>query len=292
MNDYLVRGIVDAHNCRVFAIRSTDLTNVAREKHDLWPCASAALGRVMAVTLMMGAMNKSGDKITVNINGHGPIGTVLATTHSDGTIKAFVSNPHVHYVNEVTRKLDVGRCVGIDGSLQVIRDMGLKEPVTSSVPLQTGEIGDDFAYYFVISEQIPSAISVGVLADETGVKAAGGFIIQLLPGATEEDILYIEDALKDIPSASSMIDQGDTPESMLARIFGDEVTILDRQDVCFACDCSKEHMAAALMTVSDEELETMAREDHGCEITCHFCNTHYYFDENDLRQIIAQKQAR
>ena len=154
MKDYLVRGLVNSKNCRVFACTTTNLTNVAQQNHNLWPCASAALGRMMAVTLMMGAMNKNKEKMTVVINGGGPIGTMLCTTNSDGKIKGFVSNPEVHYTYNDTGKLAVGLCVGNQGTIQVTRDMGLKEPITSSSPLQTGEIGDDFSYYFMLSEQV------------------------------------------------------------------------------------------------------------------------------------------
>ena len=185
MKDYLVRGIVNSKNCRVFACTTTNLLEEARLKHGLWPTASAALGRTMSATLMMGAMNKNKEKLTVNINGGGPIGTVLAVTNSDGKIKAFVANPEVHYQYN-SGKLAVGVAVGNEGTLQVIKDMGLKEPFVGTVPLQTGEIGDDFSYYFVVSEQTPSVVSVGVLVNDTNeILASGGFIIQLLPEATE-----------------------------------------------------------------------------------------------------------
>ena len=197
MKDYLVRGIVNSKNCRVMCCTTTQLVEVARQKHGLWPTASAALGRMMSVTLMMGAMNKNKEKMTVTINGGGPIGTMLATTNSDGKIKAFVANPEVHYTYNDTGKLAVGVAVGKEGSLQVIKDMGLKEPFVGTVPLQSGEIGDDFSYYFMVSEQIPSVVSVGVPVNDTNeILASGGFIIQLLPEATEEDIQYIEEKMK------------------------------------------------------------------------------------------------
>lgn len=233
MKDYLVRGLVNSKNCRVFACTTTSLTNVAQQNHNLWPCASAALGRMMAVTLMMGAMNKNKEKMTVVINGGGPIGTMLCTTNSDGKIKGFVSNPEVHYTYNDTGKLAVGLCVGNQGTIQVTRDMGLKEPITSSSPLQTGEIGDDFSYYFMLSEQVPSVVAVGVLVEEDNtVRSAGGYIIQLLPEATEEDIAYIEDKIKNTPPVSQLLDEGHTPEEILKMIFED-VEILDTQDLSF-----------------------------------------------------------
>ncbi|WP_028042989.1 Hsp33 family molecular chaperone HslO [Candidatus Stoquefichus massiliensis] len=288
MKDYLVRGIVQSKNCRVFACQTTQLLEDARLKHGLWPTASAALGRMMSATLMMGAMNKNHEKMTVTINGGGPIGTMLATTNSDGKIKAFVANPEVHYTYNDTGKLAVGVAVGREGQLQVIKDMGLKEPFIGTVPLQSGEIGDDFSYYFMVSEQVPSVVSVGVLVNDTNeVLSSGGFIIQLLPDATDEDIEYIEDKMKDFPPVSSLIHEGKTPEDILKMIFGD-VEILDSQDLFFECDCSKDKMKKALITVGKDELQAMIDEDHGCEMRCQFCNEKYQFSEEELHEIIKE----
>ena len=256
MKDYLVRGLVNSKNCRVFACQTTNLLEKARQEHDLWPTASAALGRMMSATLMMAAMNKNNEKMTVTINGGGPIGTMMAVTRGDGHIKGFVGDPHVHYTYNDT------------------------------VPLQTGEIGDDFSYYFMASEQTPSVVSVGVLVDETNeILSSGGFIIQLLPEATEEDISYIEEKIKDFPAVSSLIHEGKTPEEILKMIF-DDVEITDRQDLFFTCDCSREKMINALSTIGKQELQSMIDEDHGCEITCQFCNTKYQFSEEELQNLI------
>lgn len=288
MKDYLVRGLVNSKNCRVFACTTTHLLEEARLKHGLWPTASAALGRVMSATLMMGAMNKNHEKMTVTINGGGPIGTILASTKSDGKIKAFVSNPEVHYTYNDTGKLAVGVAVGHDGTLQVIKDMGLKEPFVGTVPLQSGEIGDDFSYYFMVSEQVPSVVSVGVLVNDTNeILASGGFIIQLLPEATEEDIQYIEKKMKDFPPVSTLVHEGKSPEEILQLLF-DDVEILDKQDLFFECDCSKNKMKEALMTVGCDEIQTMIEEDHGCEIKCHFCNTAYQFSEEELKELLIE----
>lgn len=293
MKDYLVRGLVNKYNCRVFACTTKNLVDQARGYHNLWPTATAALGRTLSATLMLGAMNKSHDKLTVSINGGGPIGTILATTHSDGKIKGFVANPQVHYTYNDTNKLAVGVAVGKDGYLQVIRDMGMKEPITSQVPLQTGEIGDDFAYYFMVSEQVPSVVALGVLVEEDNtVRSSGGYIIQLLPEATDDDITYIENKVKGIPSVSSLLDEGKTPEDILTMIFGDELEILDHQDLSFECDCSKEKFSSALVTVPDAELDAMINEDHGAEITCQFCGKKYHFSEDDLKKIKVNKHKR
>lgn len=288
MKDYLVRGLVDSKNCRVFACQTTNLLEESRKKHGLWPTASAALGRMMSVTLMMAAMNKNNEKMTVTINGGGPIGTMMVVTHGDGHIKGFVGNPEVHYTYNSNGHLAVGVAVGNQGTLQVIKDMGLKEPFCGTVPLQTGEIGDDFSYYFMVSEQTPSVVSVGVLVNDTNeILSSGGFIIQLLPEATEDDIVYIEEKMKDFPAVSSLIEEGKTPEDILKMLFED-VEITDKQDLFYTCDCSKEKMLAALSTIGKNELKKMIQEDHGCEMSCQFCNTKYQFSEEELQQLLEK----
>ena len=286
MKDYLVRGIVESKNCRVFACRTTNLTEDARKHHGMWPTASAAMGRMLSASLMMAQMNKNKEKMTITINGGGPIGTMMTVTNGDGNIKGFVANPEVHYTYNDTGKLAVGVAVGNQGTLQVVRDMGLKEPFVGTTPLQSGEIGDDFTYYFASSDQTPSVVSLGVLVNDTNeVLAAGGFIIQMLPDATEEDITYIEQKLQDFPPISTVIQEGSTPEEVLQSIFED-VKILDTQDVFFRCECSKERMEQALITVGEKEIEDMIEKDQGCEISCQFCNTKYQFNEEELRNLI------
>ena len=271
MKDYLVRGIVESKNVRVFACSTTNLLEVARKKHDLWPTS--------------GAMSKQEEKLSVTINGGGPIGTMLCVTKGDGKIKGFVGDPHTHYTYNDTGKLAVGVAVGKEGYLEVIRDMQLRDAFTGRVALQTGEIGDDFSYYFAASEQTPSVVSVGVLVNDTNeILSSGGFIIQLLPEATEEDITYIEDKLKDFPAVSALIHDGKTPEEILKMLFED-VKILDSQDLFFECDCSRERMKEAIKMVGKDEINAMIEEDHGCEIHCHFCNTYYQFDEEELKEI-------
>ncbi len=285
MKDYLVRGIVDSKNVRVFACSTTNLLEEARQKHGLWPTASAALGRMMSVVLMMGSMMKSEKSLSCTINGGGPIGTMICSTKGDGKVKGFVANPEVHYTYNDTGKLAVGVAVGKEGYLEVVRDMQLREAFSGRVALQTGEIGDDFSYYFAASEQVPSVVSVGVLVNDTNeILASGGFIIQLLPDATDEDIEYIEEKMKDFPAVSALIHEGKTPEQILEMIFPD-VKILDHQDLSFECDCSRERMAEALCSIGKDELTAMIDEDHGCEIKCHFCNTAYQFNEEELSAI-------
>ena len=285
MKDYLVRGIVESKNVRVFACSTTNLLEIARKKHDLWPTSAAALGRMMSAVLMMGAMSKQEEKLSVTINGGGPIGTMICVTKGDGKIKGFVGDPHTHYTYNDTGKLAVGVAVGKEGYLEVIRDMQLREAFTGRVALQSGEIGDDFSYYFAASEQTPSVVSVGVLVNDTNeILSSGGFIIQLLPEATEEDITYIENKMKDFPAVSALIHEGKTPEEILQMLFED-VKILDSQDLFFECDCSRERMKEAIKMVGKDEINAMIEEDHGCEIHCHFCNTYYQFDEEELKEI-------
>ncbi len=286
MKDYLIRGIVESKNCRIFACTTKNLLEKARVHHQTWPTASAALGRLMSVSLMMASMNKNKEKMTVTVNGGGPIGTMMTVTNGDGNIKGFVAKSDVHYTYNDTGKLAVGVAVGNQGTIQVVKDMGLKEPFVGTVPLQSGEIGDDFTYYFAVSEQTPSVVSLGVLVNDTNeILSSGGFIIQLLPEATDEDISYIEEKMKDFPAISSLLQDGKTPEQIIEMIFPD-VKFLDKQDLDFVCDCSKDKMEQALITVGKEELQAMIDEDHGCQIRCHFCNTAYDFDEKELEDMI------
>lgn len=291
MKDYLVRGIVKDRPIRVFACKTTDLVEKARVMHDLWPTSSAALGRMMSSVLMMASMEKNNEKLTVTINGGGPIGTMLCVTQGDGKIKGFVGDPHCMYHNNETGKLAVGFAVGNEGYLQVIKDMGLKEPFVSQVPLQSGEIGDDFTMYFAASEQTPSAVSVGVLVGENNeILASGGFIVQLMPGAKEEDITLVEQALQDFPAISGQIHDGLTPEEILHRLL-DDVEILGSQDLAYECNCSKEHFAEALLTIGKKELVEMIEEDGFCEVNCQFCNTRYRFEKEELEAMVQELDA-
>ncbi len=290
MKDYLVSGIVDSKNVRVFACVTTNLLEEARLKHDLWPVASVALGRMMSVTCMMGKMVKGEEKITCIINGGGPIGTMMTVTNCQGKVKGFVANPVVHYTYNDTGRLAIDVAVGKNGYLEVIRDMQLKDTFSSKVSLQSGEIGDDFTYYFAASEQTPSVVSVGVLVNDTNeIVVSGGFIIQLLPNATEENIQFIEEKMKEVPPITTLLSEGKTPEDILKTVF-DDVKILDTQDLFFECDCNHERMKEVLGCVGKDELQKMIEEDHGCEIRCHFCNTKYQFTEDELNEILKSKK--
>jgi len=290
--DTLVKALALNHAIRVIAIDSTQLVKDACLRHHTFPTASAALGRTLSMTAILGSMLKNpNEKVTVQINGKGPLGTILCDTNGKGEVRGFVANPEVHFINENTHKLDVGKAVGINGTLKVIRDYQLKEDFTGTVNLQTGEIGEDFAYYFTASEQTPSAVSVGVLISEDNeVLSSGALLIQMMPNASETDILIAEDLITHLKPISQMIYEGFTPESLVNAIF-DDVEILETHPVHFKCTCSKDRMKQALTTIDQDSLISMIQEDKGCEIICHFCNTAYHFNENELKEIHTQNET-
>ena len=290
--DKLIKGLICNGHARVYLAYTTELCEEARVKHDLWPTATAALGRTMNVAAVMGGMLKGQDeKITVVINGGGELGTVMVDAWPDGRVRGFTANPHVMLVNEKTHKLDVGRAVGTDGYLQVIRDTSLKDDFTGTIALQSGEIGEDFAYYFTVSEQTPTAISVGVLVNEDmSVASSGIFMLQIMPNATEEDIQFCENIIGGLKPISTLVKEVDSPEVLLDEIFGDEVEIVETEELRFECGCSKEKMKEALLTLNEEDLSEMLEEDKGCEIVCRYCSTKYQFNEIELEDILNIKR--
>lgn len=290
MRDELLKAICCDGRVRILINTTTHLCEEARKRHDLWPTSAAALGRVMSIGSIMGSMQKNADeKVTIQINGGGPIGTIMVDCMPSGYVRGFVSDPHQFMTYNDTGKLAVGVAVGNQGTLRVIKDLGLKDDFAGTVNLQTGEIGEDFAYYFTVSEQTPSAVSLGVLVDtDNSVIAAGGLLVQMMPDATEEDIVKIESVLAKIRPMSEMVHNGMDCEAILKEYFED-VIILERREIGFICHCSKETMSDALTTVGKEELKAMIEEDHGCEITCQWCNTRYEFSEEELRAIEARQ---
>lgn len=283
MRDYLIKALACEGRVRIYICSSTSIVDEARKRFDLWPTASAALGRVLTVGSMMGSMLKSDqEQLTIKINGNGPIGTVMVDAYHDGHVRGFVSEPHVHYQYNDTGKLAVGIAVGKEGCLEVVKDLHMKENWKGVVALQSGEIGDDFAYYFTASEQTPSAVSVGVLVKEDhSIISAGGLIIQMLPDALEEDILKIEQVLAKLEPMSTLVKDKADLESILHSMF-DDIQILTTQDIEFKCHCSSSTMKRALSTLPKVERMAMIEEDHGCEITCNFCNERYQFSEQEL----------
>lgn len=290
--DRLIRGLICEGRARVFMANTKDLVEEVRIKHDLWPTATAALGRTLSVTAVLGAMLKSDEeKLTVEINGGGELGSILTDAFPNGKVRGFVSNPHVLLINEKTNKLDVGKAVGKYGYLRVIKDISMKDDFTGTVELQSGEIGEDFAYYFTLSEQVPTAISVGVLVNEDySVRSSGILVLQMMPDATEADITYCENIINGLKPISTLFDEVSDPKQLLDEMFGEDVEILAQQDLSFYCGCSKERMEEALITVEEKDLETMIKEDKGCEITCRYCNTKYEFTEEELQKILDHKR--
>lgn len=292
--DKLIRGLICEGRARVFIANTKELVETARVKHDLWPTATAALGRTLSVTCVLSAMLKSDEeKITVEINGNGDIGTILTDAYPNGRVRGFVSNPHVLMINEKTNKLDVGKAVGNQGYLRVIKDISLKDDFTGTVELQTGEIGEDFAYYFTLSEQVPTAISVGVLVNEDySVKSSGILVIQMLPDASEADIVYCENIINGLKPISTLFNEVDSPRQLLDEIFGEDIEILDQQELEFYCPCNRQKMINALLTVDDKDLKEMIEIDKGCEIVCNYCNKKYKFTDKVLEKILDLKKKK
>lgn len=291
MKDYLIRAIDKKGNIRVFVASTTNMVEKARKTHNTSPTATAALGRTLTVASMMGAMMKNPkDKLTLRINGGGPLGTILVVADNHGRVKGYVDHPYADLPSRKDGKLDVGGLVGNQGSVTVIIDYGLKEPYIGQANLVTGEIAEDLATYYAISEQQPSAVGLGVLVDkDISVKAAGGYIIQLLPNILEEDIDKIENALYKTEPVSTLIDMGLTPEEIMEKLLGEfEMEVLDKIEIDFQCDCSRERIEGVLISLGKEEIRAMIEEDGQGEVVCHFCNTKYNFSKEELEEILSR----
>lgn len=287
MKDYLVKATTYNGMVRAYAATSTNTVEEARRRQDTWATASAALGRTVTITVMMGAMMKGDDSLTVKVEGGGPIGAIVADGNPQGKVRGYVSNPHVDFDLNVKGKLDVARAVGTEGNLSVVKDLGLKDYFTGQVPIVSGEIGEDFTYYFSNSEQIPSAVGAGVLVNpDHTISASGGFIIQVMPGADEEIITRLEEKIQTFPAISKLIREGNSPQQILERLFGDEeVKIHDHLPITFECRCSKDRIKQAILGLGGEEIQQMIDEDYGAEATCHFCNEVYKFSEQELETL-------
>ncbi|WP_084244017.1 Hsp33 family molecular chaperone HslO [Planomicrobium okeanokoites] len=290
MADYLIKALAFDGQVRAYAAKTTDTVGEAQRRHYTWPTASAALGRSMTASVMMGAMMKGEEKLTISINGGGPIGNILVDANAKGEVRGYVSKPQTHFdLNEIG-KLDVRRAVGTDGTLTVSKDIGLLQPFNGQVPIVSGEIGEDFTHYIVTSEQIPSSVGVGVIVNpDNTILASGGFIIQLMPGTPEEIIVKIEERLSAIPTISKMISEGMTPEDILHEVLGKEnVKILDEMPVTFTCQCSRERITNAITSLGSEEITDMIETDGEAEAECHFCNEKYHFSKENLENLLEQ----
>ena len=280
-----------AHSGRVSVIcaDTTQMVEEARKIHDMSPVVTAAFGRLLTITSIMATeMKGSKDKLTVQLKGNGPIGVMIATANNKPTVKGYAANPVVEMSLNEDGKLDVSGAVGYEGYINVVKDIGLKDPYIGISPLVSGEIAEDFANYFVNSEQRNSAVALGVLVDKNGVRASGGYLINPMPDATEEDISAVEQSIFKAGAMSKMLDQNLTLEEIAKKITGDEnVEIIEDSIVPeFKCDCSKEHMQDALMTIGKEELNDIIEKEGKAELVCHFCNKKYQFDKQDLENIL------
>lgn len=286
--DYIVRATAAQQQLRVFAITSRDLVEQGRKIHNTSPVATAALGRLLTAGAMMGSMMKGNkDVLTLQIECGGPIGGVTVTADANANVKGYVNQPNVIIPANKDGKLDVFGAIG-PGFLNVIRDIGMKEPYNGQVHLVSGEIAEDLTYYYATSEQIPSSVGLGVLLDkENFVKQAGGFIIQVMPFAEDEVIDKVEESLKHIHSVTSLLEQGMTPEDMLHHLLGDlDLEILDRMPAQYACNCSKERVAKAIASIGRADLEDMIQAGETIETNCQFCGSHYYFTTEELKSFL------
>lgn len=293
MSDYLVKSLAFDGQIRAYAVDATETVSTAQKLHDTWSAASAALGRSLVGTLLLASASLQGDEtMTVKINGNGPVGGIVVDGNANGTVKGYVQNPHVHLPLNDKHKIDVKGAVGTEGFLAVTKDLGLKKPFTGQVPLVSGELGEDFTYYLAKSEQIPSSVGLSVFVNsDNSIETAGGFMIQVMPGANEETISQIEKRLAEIPMVSEMMRDGKKPEDILNEILGAEnVKVLDKMPVSYHCDCSRERFLGVLTSLPTDQLQEMADEDHGAEAVCHFCGKKYQFTEDELRKIIKVKK--
>lgn len=293
MKDYLVRATAAGSQIRAFAVTSTEMVETARQHHNTSPVATAALGRLLTAGAMMGSMMKNDtDILTIQIKCDGPIQGLTVTADSKANVKGYVENPDV-MLPPKNGKLDVGGALGL-GILNVIKDMGLKEPYVGQTILQTGEIGDDLTYYFANSEQVPSSVGLGVLMEKDNtVKCAGGFIVQVMPFVEEKVLEQLEENISNIHSVTALLEQGHAPESLLQEVLkGMDIEITDTLPTQFYCDCSKTKIEKAIISIGEKEIKEMIDEGKDIEVKCHFCNTAYSFSVDELSALLKQAKKK
>ncbi len=289
---YAVRGMTKDGAFRIFAAETRDIVEEARRRHRTTPTATAALGRALTAAALLGLDLKTG-RVMIQINGGGPLGEILAEADAEGNVRGLVQRPHIHLTPQ-KGKLLVGQAVGRDGFISVTRDLGLKEPYQGSVKLISGEIAEDVSYYLTVSEQIPSAVALGVFVDtDNSVKAAGGFLIQTMPQATDEVISATEKILRELPPVTTLLREGLCPEEILARIFGsDRIEILEKRPLAYRCRCSRERVERALVALGPEEIKHLIAKGEPAKITCDFCGEEYFFTPEELEKILAQIEVK
>ncbi|HIW50419.1 MAG TPA: Hsp33 family molecular chaperone HslO [Candidatus Blautia intestinavium] len=290
MKDYIVRATAAGSQIRAFAAVTRDVVETARKAHNTSPVATAALGRLLTAGAMMGVMMKGEkDILTLQVQGDGPLKGITVTADSRGRVKGYVGNPDVMLPPNARGKLDVAGAVG-HGIINVIKDMGLKEPYSGQVALQTSEIAEDLTYYFAVSEQVPSAVGLGVLMNrDNTVRQAGGFIIQVMPFAEESTIAKLEENVQKIQSVTALLEEGHTAESLLEKVLeGFDIEITDQISTEFYCNCSKERVEKALISIGKKDLRELIQEGRPAELNCHFCNTNYVFSVEELKEILRR----
>lgn len=290
MTDYIVRATAADGEIRAFAATTRELVEAARSAHNTSPVATAALGRLLTAAGMMGSMMKNEDDLlTIKIQGDGPIGGLTVTADSKGDVKGYAFDPSVMLPPNAQGKLDVGGALGI-GVLSVIQDTGMKEPYVGQTILVSGEIAEDLTYYYATSEQIPTSIALGVLMNrDNTVRQAGGFIIQLLPGASEEIISRLETKLSEISPITSLLDEGNSPEEILEYILGDfDLSVTDRMATRFYCNCDKQRVEKALISIGKKDLQEMIDDGKPIEVNCHFCSKNYTFEVEELQELVLK----
>jgi molecular chaperone Hsp33 len=288
LKDYLAKAYAFDGKVRLYAANTTGTVYEAQKIHDLWPTATAALGRLLTGSVIMGAMYREGDELTLRVISEGPLEGMVTTADAYGNVRGYVGNPKVFLQKNDSGKLDVAKAVG-PGRLSVTKDLKMRNMFTSGIELQTGEIAEDLAYYFTASEQIPSAVSLGVSVEEDNtVKQAGGFILQRMPGCPEETIELIEKRLKEVPPVSQMLDEGMSPEDMIEAITKGDHKILLTMDLAYHCDCNREKFERGLISLGETQLTEILETDGHIETVCHFCKTKYDFNASQIKGLIEE----
>lgn len=294
MKDYALIAYAYDKSVRIYAANTTNLVEHARQIHETWPTATAAFGRFLTVSALMGLMYKKEERITLRIKGDGPITSMLVEANSKGEVRGEINNPNVYIKYEdgpKKGKLNVGEAVG-KGFLHVTKDLNMKEFFTSSAQLQTGEIADDFTYYFVVSEQVPSSVGLGVLVNtDQSVLASGGYILQLMPDASEEVISHLESVIKNLTPISTLIHDGKTPEEIISLLSDHTEQILEKKDLSYVCNCSKDGFARSLCSLDEQTMRELIDEDEGAEIVCHFCHKKYRFSKDELEDLNVKRKS-
>lgn len=286
MNNFLLKALAYDKQVRIYVVRCEEALNEIAERLNYYPSALAAVGRVMAFTTMMGGMLKLEETVTVKVEGDGPIGLIMAEADAHGHVRAYASNPHCHFEYNDLNKLNVKQTVGTMGYISVIKDLKLKEPFIGTIPIINGELGEDFAYYLAVSEQVPSVVSLGVLVNEDNKSvSAGGFIVQLLPNTSDEVIDKLEAKIRNMPSMSELFSSGYTIDDIGRNLGDDTYEVVDKLPVSFKCTCSKERFSSGIISLGKEEIQEIIDQDHKANTICHFCGREYNFTEEELIEL-------